>query len=100
MQGTSSDFEVVSTEEQSSPPETGSRPRNMMVSRQAASLSIPSVFSLCYLPFRTGATQIPWVPWSYMGDMEGLEHGVLLALICKSPTGDFPSLGHTGTPLL
>lgn len=30
-----------------------------------------------------------------MGDTEGLEHGVLLVLICKSPVGDFPGLGHT-----
>lgn len=29
-----------------------------------------------------------------MGDTEGLEHGVLLVLICKSPVGDFPGLGH------
>lgn len=29
-----------------------------------------------------------------MGDTEGLEHGMLLVLICKSPAGNFPDLGH------
>lgn len=48
-QGTSSDFEVVPTEEQNSPPQTGSPPRNMMVSTGKPPEHVPR-FPFCHLP--------------------------------------------------
>lgn len=84
-QGTS-EFEVVPTEEQNSPPGSHGRTRNMMVSGWQIPGHVPRLLSVSVTwPWvrDTGPAQISWAPWSHLGIHEGLDQGVLLAHICK-----------------
>lgn len=99
-QGTSSEFEVVPTEEQNSPPERGGRTRNTVVSGWQVPGHIPCLISVSVTwPWvrGTGPAQVPWAPWSRLGIHGGPKQGMLLTRICKSLAGDFPYLGHTDT---
>lgn len=98
-QGTSSEFEVVPTEEQNSPPESSGCTRNVMVSGWQVPVHIPCLLSVSVTwawVRGTGPTQVPWAPWSHLGIHGGPEQGMLLTHTCKSLAGDFPYLGHTG----
>lgn len=99
VQGTSSEFEVVPADDQTSPPASGGHARNTKVSgwRVLAHPTSPLCFGHLALAERHRIAHIPGALWSHLGIHKGLGQGALLAHICKFLADDFPDWGHTGT---